>query len=180
MQDKNELKQALQKALSMEEDGYKVYTKGAEKIKNSLGKKMLERLAQDELNHINRIKEIYAYISGASEEKINIGKPRIADFKEIFNRLKNQLDEAVEDLSEVGVDDQEIVDIGLELETHAKFFYTEQAKKTDEPLVKQFYELMAAEEQSHYDVLRNANKKIFCLLELTTANVNIVRKGKIF
>ena len=110
----------------MEKKGHKFYKEGAEKIKNSLGRKMLNRLAEDELIHIKRIKD--------------------------------QMDEAVDDLSEVGVDDEEIINVALELESHAKLYYLEAAKKSKNEKVKHFYEMLAKEEKNHYDLLVNTNK----------------------
>ena len=156
MTSKDEMLEALKKSLSMEEDGYKLYTEGSKKITNSLGKRMLERLAQDEQNHIKRIKEIWAYLTEGSKE-IELGEAKILDFDEIFGRLKEQFKEALEDLQEVGVDDQEIIDMGLQLESHGIFFYEEAAKNATDNKVKQFYEMLAKEEKSHYDALRSVN-----------------------
>ena len=157
MESKDEMLEALKKSLSMEEDGYKLYSEGAKKITNSLGKKMLERLAQDEQNHIKRIKEIWTYLTGDTED-IELGEAKILDFDEIFSRMKEQFKDAIEDLQEVGVDDQEIIDMGLQLETHGIFFYKEAAEKATDEKVKYFYEMLAREEQSHYDALRSVNK----------------------
>ncbi len=43
--------------------------------------------------------------------------------------MKEQFKDAIEDLTEVGVDDQEIIDMALQLESHGHFFYKESAKK---------------------------------------------------
>jgi rubrerythrin len=157
METKDELLGALKKSLSMEEDGYKLYSEGAKKIKNSLGKRMMERLARDELNHIKRIKDIWEYVTGKTKE-INIGEAEITDFDEIFDRMKGQFKDAIEDLQEVGVDDQEIIDMALQLETHGHFFYEESAKMAKDEKVKKFYEMLAVEEKSHYDALQSVNK----------------------
>lgn len=154
---KDELLEALKKSLSMEEDGYKLYSEGSNKITNSLGKRMMERLAKDELNHIQRIKEIWGYVTGDAKE-IEIAEAEITDFDEIFSRMKEQFKDAVEDLQEVGVDDQEIIDLALQLETHGHFFYEESAKNAKDEKVKKFYEMLAIEEKAHYDALQSVNK----------------------
>ena len=157
MESKDEMLEALKKSLSMEEDGYKLYTEGAKKITNSLGKRMMERLARDEQNHIKRIKEIWEYVTGDTKD-IKIAEAEITDFDEIFGRMKDQFKDAIEDLQEVGVDDQEIIDMALQLETHGHFFYEESAKKAEDEKVKKFYEMLAKEEKSHYDALQSVNK----------------------
>jgi hypothetical protein len=88
---------------------------------------------------------------------IKIDKPHLAVFDEIFNRMKEQLQEAADDLTEVGIDDEEIIDIALELESHAKFFYENAAKKSADEKIKKFYSLLAKEENSHYELLRKTN-----------------------
>jgi rubrerythrin len=158
MESKEEVLDVLKKSLGMEEDGYKLYSEGSKKITNSLGKRMMERLAQDELNHFKRIKEIWTYVTGESTEEAQISKPEITDFNELFNRLKEQFKDAIDDLTEVGVDDQEIIDMGLQLESHSHFFYKESAQKAKDPKVKKFYEMLAKEEKSHHDALQNTNK----------------------
>jgi len=158
MENKEEILEALKKSLSMEEEGYRLYSEGAKKITNSLGKRMMERLAQDELNHIKRIKEIWAYVTGESNKEVKIPEPEITDFAEIFGRMKEQFKDAIEDLKEVGVDDQEIIDMALQLETHGHFFYEESAKKAKDKKVKEFYEMLAKEEKSHYNALQSTNK----------------------
>lgn len=157
METRDEMLKALKKSLSMEEDGYKLYSEGAKKITNSLGKKMMERLARDEQYHIKRINEIWQYVTGESKE-IEIPEAEITDFDEIFARMKEQFKDAIEDLQEVGVDDQEIIDMALQLETHGHFFYEESAKKAKDPKLKKFYEMLAVEEKSHYDALQSVNK----------------------
>ena len=157
METKEELLEALKKSLRLEEDGYKLYSEGAKKITNSLGKRMMERLAQDEMNHIKKIKEIWEYVTGNKKE-ITIAEAEITEFDKILNRMKEQFKEAIEDLQEIGVDDQEIIDMALQLESHGHFFYEESAKKAQDEKVKKFYEMLAKEEKSHYDALQSVNK----------------------
>jgi rubrerythrin len=57
LMDKSELEKVLKESLDLEQKGYKWYTEGSEKITNSLGRRMLKRLADDELMHIKRIKK---------------------------------------------------------------------------------------------------------------------------
>ena len=154
---KKELLDVLNESLTMEEKGHKFYQEGIKKIKNSLGKRMLQRLAEDELIHIKRIKDIFKLLNENMMEKVKIDSPRVIIFDEIFNRMKAQLEDVAEELTEVGVDDEEIIAVALELESHAKFFYQDAAKNADNEKVKKFYEMLAQEENSHYELLRNAH-----------------------
>ncbi len=146
----------LQTAIQMEEKGYKYYTESSQRIKNSLGKRMLERLANDEKNHIKRFTDMFNALTNNSIDKVVVDKVPPTTFDEIFNRMKDQLEGAVEDMQETGVDDAEMIEMALDLESHAKFFYAEAAKKASDDKVKEFLELLAKEEQAHYDVLRKS------------------------
>jgi len=156
--DKSELEQVLKESLAIEQKGHKWYSEGAEKIKNSLGRRMLKRLAEDELIHIQRIKEIYESVTKNTLDEVKVESPHLAMFSEIFNRMKDQLDEAVDEMTEVGVDDEEIINVALELESYSRFFYEDAAQKASDKVVKDFYKLLAKEEKSHYELLQKTNQ----------------------
>lgn len=155
--DKKELLKVLTESLAMEEKGHRFYQEGAEKIKNSLGKRMLNRLADDELIHIKRIKDIYNHLMHESADQIELPTDQVENFDVIFKRMQDQMKEALDDLTEVGVDDEEIINVALELESHAKFYYQEAADKAADPRVREFYQRLALEETNHYELLRKTN-----------------------
>lgn len=156
--EKSELEKVLKESLALEQKGYKWYSEGAEKITNSLGRRMLKRLADDELTHIKRIKDIYESLTKNEMSDVKVAEPNLAVFDEIFDRMKDQVDDAINELTEVGVDDEEIINVALELESHARFYYEEAAEKASEKIVKDFYSMLAKEEQSHYDLLVKTNQ----------------------
>ena len=156
--DRKELESVLKKSLALEEKGHKWYTEGASRITNSLGRRLLIRLADDELNHIKRIKQIFESLTNDSLDKIVLETPEMAVFEDLFRRMKDQLDEAVEDMTEVGVDDEEILNVALELEANSRFFYEEAAQKATDKSVKEFYILLAKEEKNHQELLQRTNQ----------------------
>ncbi len=151
--------EVLKMALEMENEGYQTYTEGAEVIQNSLGKRLLERLAQDELNHIKRIQEVYEVLEGKRNwMEMSTDKPaESVTFQAIFNRLRADLKQSHEELGSHGVNDEEIIETAINLENHAKFYYTESSKKAKEPKVKKFLEVLAQEEEGHYQALMKIN-----------------------
>jgi len=156
--EKEELESVLKESLALEEKGYQWYTEGVHKIKNSLGRRMLKRLAEDELNHIRRINNIYESLTKNSLNSVKIEKPDMAVFDDLFKRMKDQLEDAVEELTVVGVNDEEIINVALELEANSRFYYEEAAKKSTDTQVKQFYELLAREEKNHQELLQRTNE----------------------
>jgi len=152
------LEEILKKSIELEEHGFKFYSESAKKIKNSLGRQMLLRLAGDETHHIARIKEIYSAIADDRVDHFEPGEANPVQFSEVFGRMRSQLEDAVEDLNEAHVDDEEIINIAIELEHHGHFFYEEAAKQATDPKVKKFYENLAEEEKVHYDVLQKTKE----------------------
>jgi len=146
-----DIKSILEKAISIEQEGYEFFVETAKKIQHSLGRKMLENLAKDELNHIERIKEIYAEIV---EDKAPMDISSVGDTSQFFERLKESIDASVKDLGTMNVDDQEIIDAAINLESKTMFFYDEIAKSTDNPKLKSFCERLAKEEHMHFEVLQ--------------------------
>ncbi len=150
--------EVLQLAIQMEEKGFKYYSESAERITNSVGKRMLERLANDEKNHIRRFTEMYNALTDNNIENVTLEKVEPTTFDEVFERLKEQLDVAIEDLQETGVDDAEIIHMAMDLENHAVLFYAEAAKKAKDAKLKEFLELLSEEEKAHYAVLVKAQQ----------------------
>lgn len=147
----------LKKSIELEENGYSFYLESAKKIKNSLGKRMLERLAADELHHIKRIKDIFSAIEENRTSSYDLEDVEIISFESIFDRMKEQVKESIEELSETGVDDQEVIDIALELENHSHLFYEKAADFTTDEKVKSFYKMLAKEEKTHYEALNKTH-----------------------
>ncbi|NOX89112.1 MAG: ferritin family protein [Calditrichaeota bacterium] len=150
------LEEIFQKSIKLEEEGYEYYLHSAPKIKNSLGRRMLERLANDEKNHIDRFKEMYRALTQNKTDSVELKSNEPASFEQIFERLKEQLDGALEELGEQGVDDREIIEMAMDLENHSKFFYRQAAEKAQSGKIKTFYQMLADEEQAHYDLLQKA------------------------
>ncbi len=155
---KLEMQRVLKESLTLEKKGYEWYSQGAKKITNSLGRKMLQRLADDEQTHIKRIKTIYESLTENNLDEFEVAEPNLALFDEIFKRMKAQVDDAIDDMTEVGVNDEEIINVALELESHSRFFYEKAAENADDTKVKEFYQLLSNEEKAHYEVLQKTNQ----------------------
>ncbi|GAB4341340.1 MAG: hypothetical protein Kow0037_27860 [Calditrichia bacterium] len=152
--------EVLKIALEMEEEGRQTYLDGAAKVSNSLGRNMLKRLADDEVAHMRRIKEAYEALEGKRDwDKVEMkNEGERPTFQNIFDRLREELKESVEELGSHGVDDEEIIETAINLENHARFFYAEAAKKATDPKAKEFLEILAEEEEGHYQALRKINR----------------------
>jgi rubrerythrin len=146
-----DIKQILQKAIDIEQEGYDFFIEMSKKVTHSLGRKMLEQLAEDELLHIARIKEIYAEIV---DDTAPMNMEKVGDTRPFFTRLHNSIEGSIQDLGEMNVDDQEIIDAAVNLESETMFYYDDIANKTDNPKLKEFCQRLSREEKMHFEVLQ--------------------------
>jgi rubrerythrin len=151
--------EVLKIALEMEEEGFQTYSEGSKKIQNSLGKRMLERLARDEIDHMKRIREAYEALEGKRDWTSISAQNREEriTFQKIFSRIREEISASIEELGSYGVNDEEIIETAINLENHAKFFYREASSKATDDKVKEFLAVLAEEEENHYQALRNIN-----------------------
>ena len=147
------LEGVLKKSIELEEKGYAFYLESAGKVKNSVGKRIFETLGNDEQHHIERIKDMFAAIQNETTDGFELADVEIVSFESIFDRMKDQMSDSLDELSETGVDDEEVIDIALELEKHSHLFYEKAAGFAEDEKVKAFYKMLAEEEKTHYEVL---------------------------
>ena len=140
----------LTTALEMEEKGKKYYDQAAETCQNELGREVWKMLAEYEVQHTEKIKEIYTGLSkgqGWSEEVASMAV--VADLGSVFRKL------AQEQKAHVRGDtkDMEAVGVGIEFEQAAIKFYEEQLPLAEDPVEKKFIKALAAEERGHLNLL---------------------------
>jgi rubrerythrin len=72
--------------------------------------------------------------------------------------MQEQMNDTIEEMGEVGVNDEEIIHVALELEAHSRYFYEKTANKSSNKVVKNFYNQLALEEKSHQELLQKTNQ----------------------
>jgi rubrerythrin len=145
----------LESAIKMELDGRKFYLKAAKTAKNAIAKKLLVSLADQELEHIERIKEIS---EGLKHEKDWV------DFQGVINRqAKKKLALVFRHLSKAEIkklkaDPSNIkaIEISMKKETKSYDYYDKQSKETGIRIAKIFYDRLKKEEEHHYELLEEA------------------------
>lgn len=141
-------------AIEMEKKGYEFYTKSAEKSKNELLKSTLNSLAEREIIHIKKIKELYQSLSGEKPKgdwlrDIFVPPQKAELLKTILNKLKDNLDKQ----AETNVDEKEIYETAKGLEKDGFGFYNKIAKENPDEDVKKFFAGLAEEENEHFAIL---------------------------
>ncbi len=142
---------ALDKALQLEIDGMAFYKKAAVESKNQLAKEMFTYLADAEVTHINRIKQISGSLKMTGNWCRTDDDRGHADIKEIFKRLASENRDNI--IS--GATDIQALDTGLDLEVKSIDFYKEQLAKTSDANEKAFFTNLVEEETAHFRTLKD-------------------------
>lgn len=141
---------AIKGAIQLEIDGRAFFDHAAEKTGQKLGKKMFQKLARDEVQHLKTFGELFTTVIGDEEwkkfvsEKEKRTSPLIEELKE--RMVKKEKEERA--------GETEAIRIGMELERRAIDFFTDAAAKTADPTAKEIFEKISREEELHYDLLQ--------------------------
>jgi rubrerythrin len=145
----------LESAIKMELDGRKFYLKAAKTAKNAIAKKLLVSLADQELTHIDRIKEIS---DGLKHEKDwgdfegAISRQAKKKLALVFRHLtKPEIKKLKADPSNI-----KAIEISMKKETKSYDYYDKQSKETGIRIAKVFYNSLKREEERHYELLEEA------------------------
>lgn len=142
--------EAIKGAIQLEIDGRAFFEHAAESTGSKNGKKMFEKLARDEIQHLKVFGQLFTTIIGDEEwkkflsERENRKSPLIEDLKA---RMKKK--EKKDRTGEI-----EAIRIGMELERNAIDFFADAAAKTGDSNAKKIFLKISDEEKFHYDLLQ--------------------------
>ena len=124
-------------ALQLEKDGHAYYKKAAEMCPNEYGKKMFEKLADDEIQHLKKFREIAESLFGTMDE----GEGKHLD---IFEKMDFS--------SRAG--EYAAIDHAIDFERRAYEYFGNAARNAENERVKKLFEEIAAEEEMHMELLQ--------------------------
>ena len=140
----------LQMAIQMEIDGKEFYIKASRESGNELGRRLLAQLAVEEDTHRRVFVDIYNSI-----QKRN-GWPKV-DFKpdggQALRTLFSRVMESAGHQLQKSSSELDAVLAARQMETRTYDFYTLQGREVTGAAQKEFYELLAAQEQEHNLIL---------------------------
>ena len=145
----------LQAAIKMEEDGRKFYLKSSKTAKNAVAKKLLVSLADQELIHIERIKEI-SYGLRKDLDWNDFAKTITKDAKKKLAVVFKPLSASEKKKLKADPSDLVAITIAMKKETNSYDYYDKQAKQTSIRIAKVFFERLKKEEEHHYELLEEA------------------------
>jgi rubrerythrin len=153
--DEKERLNALETALKNESSEREFYLKHAEKTNNPLGKAMFQRIADDELEHYERMKELHD--KWEKQDKWPETIPLTVNntnIKNIFiNTIKN-----IDKTAKPDAGDLEAIKIAVDFEEKGAKFYRQLCDAVTNPREKEFFELLAQIENEHYLSLKDAEE----------------------
>jgi len=152
-----ESKKVLEDAIRFEMDGRDFFLKAAERAKTYLAKVIFQTIAEEELDHIRRVKEIYERSDPISE------KQRVAHVVAERSNLQNIFQEAREQMGgtiTVNADEIEAIRLAVELEFKGHEFYKRLAQEATTDFERDFYQHLAQEELVHFSTLRQMEEAL--------------------
>jgi rubrerythrin len=146
---------ALEVALNNEMREREFYLKNANRTKNSLGKAMFKQIADDELEHYERLNQLHQ--KWQKKEKW----PETVPLKVKDTVVKDILVEFVKkaDKKSIGDDDDlEAIRVALDFEAKGAKYYGEMRDSVSNPKEKQFFDLLSRIENEHYLSLKDTEE----------------------
>jgi rubrerythrin len=148
-------KEVLSAAIKFEEDGRNLYLECIKKTGHPWGKSLFQSLADDELKHIERLKEVFNTLA-VSQKYAEETMPLAAEkqWKNIFEKAKSKIDKVVK----ASTTDIEALKMGMDFEERGIKYYQKLSEESKNQLEKKFYQILAQEEKSHFLILKDSHE----------------------
>jgi rubrerythrin len=142
---------ALEVAITNEMQERKFYLRHAQMAKNPLGRAMFEQIADDELEHYRRLKQLEA--SWKTDEGFPETVPAKIKDSDLRKTMRDLLEET-DALPETDDDELEALRTAMDFEARGVAFYTKLRDSVTDLKEKAFFDLLAHMEQEHYFALK--------------------------
>ena len=147
-QEQETTRQALEVAIKMEIDGKEFYKKAAKASGNSMGRKLLSRLADEEEIH----REVFQNIYNTLGEKKGWPEVDIKHTHELTTIMKEAADALGKD-TKPGKAEIDDVQTAMDMENKTYDYYRAHAETATFPAEKEFYQRLTVQEEEHHKIL---------------------------
>jgi len=156
--DEKERIAALEVALNNEMSERGFYLKNAERTKNPLGKAMFKQIADEELEHYERLKELHNKWEKQEQwpETIPL-KVKDTNIREVLEGMKD-ITQKLDTMPEKDDDDLKAIQTAIEFEAKGAEAYAKLRDSVSDPQEKQFFNLLATIEREHYTSLKDTEE----------------------
>jgi rubrerythrin len=146
---------ALQVALNNEMKEHKFYLTNAERTKNPVGRAMFKQIGGEELEHYERLKQLYA--NWEKEKKWPETVPLNVKETSVKNILKDAAQKAPKS-AKGDADDLKAIRVAIEFEGKGAEYYAKLRDEVSDPKEKAFFNLLANIEHEHYVSLKETEE----------------------
>jgi rubrerythrin len=143
--DREDLK-AIKVAMEAEKEAFQAYSKAAKKTRNLKGRDMFQQLSQFEMNHYQKLKDLFQSLQEKGEWILYSG----ASLKKKTIPLKMEKPKGQEQLT-----DMDALRIAIREEKKAQAYYRSIAELTRDPRGRDMYKRLAEEEALHEKLLND-------------------------
>lgn len=154
----NDPRAVVETAIAYEIEGRAILERGKESANNPLAKATFEFLANEEIKHIEHIKEFAKSLDGAGEwNPGDMQEIKLSDaatqIKGIFERFETQFEEVS------ASDDErlEVYKVAMDMESRGHNFYSKAAETTTNEQAKKLFTFLAGEEQKHFQMIQDTH-----------------------
>jgi len=148
---------ALEVALNNETNEREFYLNHAKRTRNPVGKAMFNQIADDELEHYQRLKELH------EKWKKNEAWPETVPLTVKQTNVKTILQSVVKksgEMPETDRDDLAAIEVATRFEAKGVELYTGLSDASTDPREKSFFKLLAGIEREHYLSLKDTEEFI--------------------
>jgi rubrerythrin len=142
---------SLRTALDIEHKGATAYIDAGNKTKHPLAKRLFYRLAQEEIDHILKIEDIFQSIEGK--------KPwpdwQPAPAGKIETSIRAFFVQVGRDTASKPLDNVQVLKMAMELEKQSYKIYADMEKSNADERVQRFSKELKKQETEHYEALEN-------------------------
>ncbi len=156
MAEKSKIQKALEEAIRFEVDGREFFLQAADKAETYFTKSIFKVLAEEELSHIQRVKEVHKRCLSSAKDAFLPQGSHEHRLENIFQQAKRETDPGA--LMKTG--ELEAVRLALQLEIKGHEFYNRLTQEATSESEKTFYGQLAQEESVHFSVLRQMEEAL--------------------
>jgi rubrerythrin len=146
----DEILNVIKYATKMEINGRSFYEHAAEITRNDLGKKVFQKLARDETEHIKIFGELFSSVLGGDTWKTYVEQEEY-NKETVLEKLKTRVKK---EEHQERTSDLEAIRIGMELERESINQYEKWAQETKDAKVQEIFKRIIEEEKFHHDLLQ--------------------------
>jgi rubrerythrin len=137
---------AIEFALKNEKTEMNFYQNEANRSSNQLAQKMFSRLAKDEEEHMNQIRELHQKLIDSGQWPQNVPiQVKDTNISQVFDKIVAEKGSTTQHDN----DDVAALEKAVEFETKGSRFYSEISQKCDNPMEKNFFEFLSKIEKKH-------------------------------